>query len=80
MRRNRLLLQGLVVTMMGLVAQLSSAAAASAAPRGSCGWSQCTGLCGIANPCDAECPWVCIPASSELCGHVMWYEACLFPE
>jgi hypothetical protein len=80
MRRNSLLLQALAVTMMGVVAQLSSPAPASAAPTSACGWSNCTGMCGVGNPCGGECPWVCFPPPTDMCGLVMWYEACLFPE
>lgn len=79
MKRNKLLLQAFVVTLMGFAAHLSEPAPASATPTGACGWSRCTGVCGIANPCDENCNWVCMaPHYGNPCG-VTWYEACLDP-
>ena len=81
MMRNRLLLQALVVTLMGFASHLSYPAPASAAPTSPCGWDRCTGVCGVGNPCDKECNWVCYPPlSHDNCElEAVWYEACLHP-
>jgi len=80
MKQNKLLLQAFVVTMMGFAAHLSGPAPATAAATGSCGWSRCTGVCGVGNPCGEDCDWICLPPTSGNClPYHVWYEACLFP-
>lgn len=79
MKRNKLMLQALVVTLMGSGAHLSDPAPASSAPASNCGWSRCTGVCGVANPCGEDCGWICKSPPNDECGLVLWYEACTIP-
>ena len=82
MKRNRLLFQALVVTLMGLAAHLTRPApAASAAVQSEpCQQSTCTSVCYAGSYCDLEvCGQVCVPPPNEMCGSVRWYVACYEP-
>lgn len=79
MKRNRLLLQALAVTVMGFVAHLTAPAPVSSTAGSACGWDRCTGVCGVANPCDSECGWICKSPPNDECGLTQWYEACPIP-
>lgn len=81
MKRNSLLLQALAVTVMGFVAHITAPAPASSTTMSlPCGYSYCTGVCGIANPCDEECGWICLPPGNDKCEmSTLWYQACPIP-
>lgn len=79
MKRNKLLLQALVVTLMGLAAHLTRPApAASASRTSSCELQQshCTGTCNWTS-CNGDCAYACIAPPNDYCElATQWFEAC----
>lgn len=82
MKRNKLVVQALVVTLMGLAAHVTrpAPAASATAPSSICAGSYCTGLCTYGGPtCDVGCGYICVMPPNVPCGST-WYVACLEPE
>jgi hypothetical protein len=81
MRRNRLLLQASVVTLLGLAAHLTrpdSAASATASANLCNTESTCSGACTWAGTCGEGCSYYC-EAPPSRCGETSYFQICYLP-